>query len=103
MIGFLSVLYSAAAFYFYKQRDKVSFLTRSPLSVTVSLFLLGTDSILNTVIYSGWHLGESVFHWQCDLGIICAVVGQFGFMLATGLRMFRISKVYNTYLSYLKV
>ena len=64
--------------------------------------MLGLDSILNTIIYSGMHFGN-IFHWQCDLGIVCATLGQFGFMLATGLRIFRISKVYNTYLSYLNV
>ena len=102
-IGVLAIIYSAAAFYFYTQRNKISFLTRSPLCVTLSLFMLGTDSILNTLIFSGAYLGESIFHWQCDVGIVCATLGQFGFMLATGIRIYRISKVYNTYLSYLEV
>ena len=103
MIGCLAALFLAAAFYFYKQRKKISFLTRSPLTVTLSLIILGIDSVLTTLIFSGVYLGESIFHWQCDLGIICATFGQFGFMLATGLRLYRISKVYNTYLRYLKV
>lgn len=74
-IGVLGAIYSAAAFYFYTQRNKISFLTRSPLSVTLSLFMLGTDSILNTLIFSGTYLGESIFHWQCDVGIVCATLG----------------------------
>ena len=75
MIGLLAFIYSLAAFYFYRQREKISFLTRSPLMVTTSLFMLGTDSILNTVIFSGVYLGKSIFHWQCDIGIICATLG----------------------------
>ena len=103
MTAILVIVYSLATLYFYRQRNKVSFLTRSPLTVTLSLFLLGLDSVLNTLIFSGVYLGESIFHWQCDLGIVCATIGQFGFMLATGLRLYRIGKVYATYLSYLKV
>ena len=70
--------------------------------VTLCILILGTDSILNTFIFSGIHFG-SILHWQCDVGIICSLIGQFGFMLATGLRLYRISKVYNTYFNYLKV
>lgn len=75
-------------------------MTRSPLTVTLSLFLLGIDSILNTLIFSGVRLGNP-FKWQCDIGIVATVIGQFGFMMATGTRIFRISKVYNKYLSYI--
>ena len=70
----IAVVYLGAAIYFYTQRENVSFLTRSPITVALSLFLLGIDSILNTLIYSGTHLGNA-FHWQCNLGIVATVVG----------------------------
>ena len=75
-------------------------MTRSPKIVTVSLILLGSDCIMNTLIYSGMNVGN-LFHYQCNLGIMTTVLGNFGFMLATALRIHRISKVYNSYLSYL--
>lgn len=75
-------------------------MTRSPITVAVSLVLLGLDSIINTVIFAGLSVG-SIYHWQCNLGIIATFIGQFGFMLATGMRIYRISMVYNKYLSYL--
>ena len=77
-------------------------MTRSPLTVTLSLFMLGLDAILNTLQFSDIHLGN-VLKWHCDLGVMATVVGQFGFMLSTAMRIFRISKVYNKYLSYLEI
>lgn len=89
----ISALYGIAAIYFFKQRNKVSFLTRSPITVALSLFLLGLDSIMQTLIFSNITLGN-MFHWQCNMSIMATVLGQFGFMLATGLRTFRVSKIY---------
>ena len=76
-------------------------MTRSPLTVSLSLLFLGADSVLNTLILSGNEILDSL-HWQCNLGIIATVIGQMGFMMSTGLRIYRISKVYNTYLGYLE-
>ena len=96
----LFVNYMIGSSYFFFNRNKISFMTRSPLTVAISLFLLGADAICNTLIYSDITAGN-IFHWQCNLGIITTVFGQFGFMLAISLRIYRISKVYNTYLSVL--
>lgn len=74
VIAAIGAVYTAAAFYFYTQRDKVSFLTRSPLTITLSLILLGIDSIMNTFIFSGIRVGN-VFKWQCDMGIVATVIG----------------------------
>ena len=98
----VAVIFFVAAFYFYRQRDKVSFLTRSPLAVTLSLFMLGVDAMLNTLQFSSIRKGNFL-KWHCDIGIIATVIGQFGFMLATAIRIYRISKVYNKYLSYLEI
>ena len=76
-------------------------MTRSPLTVSLSLLFLGADSVLNTLIISGTTLFNPL-QWQCNLGIIATVIGQMGFMMSTGLRIYRISKVYNTYLGYLE-
>lgn len=75
-------------------------MTRSPLTVSLSLLFLGADSVLNTLIISGVKVKN--LHWQCNLGIVATVIGQMGFMMSTGLRIYRISKVYNTYLGYLE-
>ena len=95
-IAVIGSIFIACSFYFYKNRKKVSFMTRSPLTVSISLILLGCDCALNTLIYSGIKVGN-VFHFQCNLGVVTTVVGQFGFMFMTSLRIYRISKVYNTY------
>ena len=97
----VAVLYFSAGIYFYRQRGKVSFLTRSPITVTISLFVLGLDSIMNTLIFSEINWGDE-FRFECYMGVAATVVGQFGFELATGMRIFRISKVYNKYLSFLE-
>ena len=76
-------------------------MTRSPLTVSLSLLFLGADSVLNTLIISGTKVLDPL-QWQCNLGIIATVIGQMGFMMSTGLRIYRISKVYNTYLGYLE-
>ena len=102
MIGVLFLIYASGSIYFFVQRKKVSFMTRSPITVSISLFLLGADSILNTLSYSSVQYGN-IFHWQCNLGIVSTLLGQFGFSIATGLRIFRISKVYNTYMNYLQI
>lgn len=102
VIGIIGFVYCSAAFYFYRQRNKVSFLTRSPLTVAMSLIFLATDSVVNTFIFSEINLGN-IFHWQCNMGIVGTIFGQFGFMLATGMRIFRINKVYHHYLSYLEI
>lgn len=75
VIAIIAVVYVGAAFYFYTQREKVSFLTRSPLTVALSLFFLGLDSILNTLIFSGIRIGKGVFAWQCNMGIVATVMG----------------------------
>ena len=75
-------------------------MTRSPLTVAIGLICLGVDSILNTLIFSELKIGN-LFHWQCDLGITATVLGQFGFQLATGIRIYRVAKVYNSYRGYL--
>ena len=100
--GIIFIIFASAAFYFYRQRNKVSFMTRSPLTIALSLFLLGTDAVLNTLIFSGIQMGDQ-FHWQCNFGIAGTVIGQFGFVLCTGLRIYRISRVYNHYLQALEV
>ena len=76
-------------------------MTRSPLTATLSQLFLVTDTITNTLIFSGAYLGNQ-YHWQCDLGIIATVVGQFGFIITIAVRIYRVSKVYNEYLRYLK-
>ena len=101
VIGLISALYVTSSLYYYINRNKVSFMTRSPLTVSLSLLFLGADSVLNTLILSGNEILDSL-HWQCNLGIIATVIGQMGFMMSTGLRIYRISKVYNTYLGYLE-
>lgn len=92
MIVLLFVIYTSGSIYFYVSRKKVSFMTRSPITVSISLFMLGADSIINTFIYSDMQYGD-LFHWQCNMGILSTVVGQFGFSIAAGLRIYRISKV----------
>ena len=100
IIAAIGAVYFISAFYFYTQRNKVSFLTRSPITVCISLTMLGIDSILNTFIFSDITWGDP-FHFNCNLGVVATVFGQFGFMLATGLRIYRIVKVYDKYLMYL--
>ena len=58
IMGAIGLFYGAAAIYFYKQRNKVSFMTRSPMTVSISLFLLGLDSIFNTLIFSSVTIGN---------------------------------------------
>ena len=75
-------------------------MTRSPITVAVSLIVLAFDSICNTLVFSSVTIGN-IFHWQCSLGIVATTLGQFAFLVATGSRIYRISKVYNNYLKYL--
>lgn len=42
--------------------------------MSLSLFLLGVDSIINTLIFSGIHFGD-VFKWQCYWGVVATVLG----------------------------
>ena len=64
-------------------------MTRSPITVAISITTLGIDSIINTLVFSGMTIGNT-FHWQCDLGITSTIFGQFGFQLATAIRMYRV-------------
>lgn len=75
-------------------------MTRSPITVAVSLIVLALDSICNTLVFSTLTIGN-LFHFQCNLGIVATTLGQFAFLVATGSRIYRISKVYNNYLKYL--
>ena len=102
VIGICIFLYTFFSMCFFRNRNKMSYMTRSPLTVSLSLVMLGADTVTNTLIFSGQELGD-LFHWQCNLGITATVLGQFGFMLATGMRIYRISKVYNEYLAYLEI
>ena len=74
VIGVISALYIISSLFYYLNRNKVSFMTRSPLTVSLSLLFLGADSILNTLIFSGIELFNK-FHWQCNLGIVATVIG----------------------------
>ena len=76
-------------------------MTRSPITIALSILLLGIDSVINTLIYSEVQIGNR-FHWECDLAIVATIVGQYGFMIATGLRIFRISNVYRKYRRYVE-
>lgn len=99
-IGIIALAYGLTALYFYISRNKVSFMTRSPLTIAISLLTLCIDSIINTLIFSEITIGNVVL-WQCDLGIVATVMGQFGFQLAIGVRIYRVSQVYRKYLNYL--
>ena len=101
VVAVSSVIYFFSALAFFRSRNKVTFMTRSPLTAALSMIMLGIDTVTNTLIFSGISVGN-MYHWQCDLGILATVVGQFGFMLATSMRIYRISKVYNQYLKYLE-
>jgi len=57
---------------------------------------------MNTMVFSNITLGN-LFHWQCNMSIMTTVLGQLGFMLATGLRIWRVSQIYNAYINYLKI
>ena len=76
-------------------------MTRSPIIVCCSLLILTFDSSLNTLTFSKIKIGN-LFHWQCDMGIVAAILGQFAFMIIIGARMYRIAKVYDNYLKYLE-
>ena len=62
VIGLISALYVTSSLYYYINRNKVSFMTRSPLTVSLSLLFLGADSVLNTLILSGNEILDSL-HW----------------------------------------
>ena len=62
MLGFLTIVYVASASYFYCKRNQVQFMTRSPITLAISILTLGVDSILNTLIFSRLNIGN-VFHW----------------------------------------
>lgn len=96
MIAFIVGIYGLSALYFFISRHKVQFMTRSPVTVAISIVTLGIDSILNTLIFSENQVGN-MFHWQCDLGITATLIGQFGFELATAIRIYRVQQVYSAY------
>ena len=74
IMAVIALFYGLAAFYFYSSRKKVSFMTRSPTLIAISLITLGVDSIINTLIFSRIEVGN-IFHWQCNLGITATVLG----------------------------
>jgi len=101
-IAAVLAVYGIAALYFFRQRKKVSFMTRSPITIAISVLFLAIDCVLQTLIFSQITLGN-MFHWQCNLAILATIFGQFGFMLVTSLRIYRISNIYNCYLGYLEL
>ena len=62
VIGCLLCIYTASALTFFRARNKMSFMTRSPLTAALSQLFLGTDTITNTLIFSGIKLGD-MYHW----------------------------------------
>ena len=74
IIAGIAAIYFISAIYFYAQRNKVSFLTRSPITVCISLTMLGCDSILNTFIFSEITWGNP-FHFNCNMGVAATVFG----------------------------
>ena len=78
IMGCIALCYGLAALYYFNSRHAVSFMTRSPLLIAISLLSLGVDSIINTLIFSSIEIGD-IFHFQCNLGITATVLGQFAF------------------------
>ena len=74
IMGCIALCYGLAALYYFNSRHAVSFMTRSPLLIAISLVSLGIDSIINTLIFSRIEIGN-IFHWQCNLGITATVLG----------------------------
>ena len=62
VMGAVGLCYGSAAVYFYANRSRVVFLTRSPSTVAIGLICLGIDSVLNTLLFSELTLGN-IFHW----------------------------------------
>lgn len=57
VIGIIVILYGVLAFFFYKKRKGVSFMTRSPISISISIASLGIDSVINTLIFGKFKIG----------------------------------------------
>ena len=96
----MCLVYGTAIAYFLVNRHELTFETRSPVTVAISMCLLLSDSTMNTLIFSGWYIND-ILHWQCYFAIAATVIGQYGFMLTIAVRQWRIYKVYNYYLEYL--
>ena len=62
VISGLILLYFSAELYFFLNRRRVSFMTRSPITVAICLIVLCFDSTANTLVFSNLKLGN-IFHW----------------------------------------
>ena len=74
VIAILLAICLGSALNFYRSRNQVSYMTRSPLTASLSMVFLGADTVTNTLIFSGINIGDT-YHYQCDLGILATVLG----------------------------
>lgn len=87
--------------YIYHNRQRPSFMTRSPMLIMVSFFLMMCDCILNTNLISHTPGDMTPTYFQCDLEIVITVVVFFGILMIYYARMWRVYKVFSLYQDYM--
>ena len=97
----MGILYAACLAYIFLNRKSIAFNSRSPKLLMIGIFVLCSDSILNTLIFSSSTGGSKNYRVKCILGIVATVIGLFGFLTSLTLRMYRVYKVFDIYKNYL--
>ena len=97
----MGILYAACLAYIFFNRKSIAFNSRSPKLLMIGIFVLCSDSILNTLIFSSSTGGSKNYRVKCILGIVATVIGLFGFLTSLTLRMYRVYKVFDIYKNYL--
>ena len=97
----MGILYAACLAYIFFNRKSIAFNSRSPKLLMIGIFVLCSDSILNTLIFSSSTGGSKNYRVKCILGIVATVIGLFGFLTSLTLRMYRVYKVFEIYKNYL--
>ena len=99
VMGCLTVLFLAVAFYFFRLRHDIALRARSSKLMIICLSLLFIDSMGQTLTYGAVITSPAV---RCKLEIFICQLGFYGATTVYLVRMFRIERVYRSYTEYIQ-